>query len=81
MRESISIIHHHFTQTTTLSASPSSPSNHQITMRFNVFILPALVALASVQPTTEPPGGDLFVRDEYRWGLGTRSQTPHPPSN
>jgi hypothetical protein len=42
-------------------------------MRFNVFIIPALVAMTSAQPTEAPAGGDLFVRDEYRWCLGTNS--------
>jgi hypothetical protein len=41
-------------------------------MRSNIFIIPAIAAMASAHPTEGPAGGDLFVRDEYRWCLGTR---------
>jgi hypothetical protein len=46
-------------------------------MRFNVFIIPALVAMTSAHPAEAPVEGDLFVRDEYRWCLGTDFHTPH----
>jgi hypothetical protein len=46
-------------------------------MRFNVFTIPALVAMTSAHPTEAPAGGDLLVRDEYRWYLGTSFRIPH----
>ena len=39
-------------------------------MRFNIFIIPAVAAMASALPAEGPAGSDLFVRDEYRWCLG-----------
>jgi len=47
-------------------------------MRFDLFILPALVAAASAQPTETPETNELFARDEYRWCEGTN--TPNPPT-
>jgi hypothetical protein len=41
-------------------------------MRFNVFIIPAIAAMAAAQPTEVSTGGDLVARDEYRWCLGTK---------
>jgi hypothetical protein len=39
-------------------------------MRFNVFILPAMAAMASANPIEARAEGELFARDEYRWCLG-----------
>ena len=43
-------------------------------MRFSVFLIPAIAAMAAAHPTEVSEEGDLFARDEYRWCLGT---TPH----
>jgi hypothetical protein len=41
------------------------------TMRFNVFIIPALAAMVAAHPTKASTAGDLVARDEYRWCLGS----------
>jgi hypothetical protein len=46
-------------------------------MRFDLFVLPALVAVSSAQPTEISETNELSARDEYRWCEGT--MTPNPP--
>ncbi|KAM0697939.1 hypothetical protein Q7P36_002793 [Cladosporium allicinum] len=41
-------------------------------MHFNLFLLPALIAAASAQPTESSKTNDVFARDEYRWCLGEK---------
>lgn len=40
-------------------------------MRFSVFVFPAFIAMACANPIDSSAGEHLFVRDEYRWCLGT----------
>jgi hypothetical protein len=49
-------------------------------MHFNLFILSALVAAASAQPTEVSKANDVFARDEYRWCLGTKPLLPSDSS-
>lgn len=44
-------------------------------MRFNIFILPTIAAMASANPIAAPAEGDVFARDEYRWCLGKLKTT------
>lgn len=48
-------------------------------MRINVLIFPALVAVGYANPIDSSAVEDLFVRDEYRWCLGTTRTKLHLP--
>jgi hypothetical protein len=61
-----------------ITSTTSIPSTN---MRFDVFIIMALVAMAFAHPTEEPAEGGLLARGEYRWCLGMLSRIVHKASS
>jgi hypothetical protein len=66
----IAVLPFPLTNTLVTSRNPSTNINPTATTHFNLFVLPALIAAASAQPTEAPKTNGLFARDEYRWCLG-----------
>jgi hypothetical protein len=67
------ISRYHLSSTRCHKATTSTINIPSTNMRFDIFIIPALVAIASAHPTEAPAERDLFARSEYRWCLGMLS--------